>query len=111
VFAAGIFLVIGVNAMMLGICSKLLALRTGAQDEDGVIRFYRQRLGLERLLAAAVLMILAGAGLDVFVCVEWLGDSDRDLLPWAALASSLLVVGANLIFAALAAAMIDAEYE
>ncbi len=111
VFAGGVLLVIGVNAMMLGVSSKLLALRTGGQEEDRVVGFYRRHLGLERILAAAIVMCVIGVALDGFVLVEWLSDSERDLLPWASVASSLLVVGANLIFGSLAVAMIDAEYE
>ena len=111
VFAGGVLLVIGVNAMMLGVASKLLALRAGSQEEGSVVRFYRRHLGLERILLAAIVMCVIGVALDGFVLVEWLSDSERDLLPWASVASSLLVVGANLIFGSLAVAMIDAEYE
>jgi glycosyltransferase involved in cell wall biosynthesis len=108
IYAAGIFLVIGINTIMLGVCSKLLATRQGAA-EDAIVRFYRKNLGLERLLIAALLMGLISAGLHVFVFIEWVSDSDRYLLPWATVAQAFLVIGANLAFAGFAAAMIDSE--
>jgi hypothetical protein len=43
------------------------------------------------------------------VLVEWLRDSPRNLLPWATVSATLIVVSANVIFAGLAAAMIDPE--
>jgi glycosyltransferase involved in cell wall biosynthesis len=108
IYAAGIFLVIGINTIMLGVCAKLLATRQGAA-EDGIVRFYRRNLGLERLLLTALLMGLISAGLHVFIFIEVVSDSNRYLLPWATVAQAFLVIGANLVFAGFAAAMIDSE--
>ena len=108
IYAAGIFLVIGINTIMLGVCSKLLATRQGAA-EDAIVRFYRSHLGLERLLLGAFVMGSLSAGLHLFVFIEWVSDSNRNLLPWATVAQALLVIGANLVFAGFAAAMIDSE--
>lgn len=108
VFASGIFFVVGVNALMLGLLAKLLAVRTG-DVESRVVTFYRRYLGLERLLLASALMLLAGGAIDVFVLVEWLGDSTRNLIPWAAAAQALVVMSANLLLGGLAAAMVDYE--
>ncbi len=108
VFAAGIFGVIGINALMLGLLSKLLAVRTG-DLESRVVKFYHRYIGLERLLAGAALMLAVGIGLDLYVFIAWLGDSNRDLLPTAAVGQALIVMGANLVFGGLAAAMVDYE--
>jgi glycosyltransferase involved in cell wall biosynthesis len=108
IYAAGIFLVIGINTIMLGVCSKLLATRQGAAD-DAIVRFYRRHLGLERLLLAALVMGVISAGLHVFIFIEVVSDSDRYLLPWATVAQAFLVIAANLVFAGFAAAMIDSE--
>ncbi len=108
VYAATIFLVIGVNTLMLGLCSKLLGLREGVL-EDPMVRVYRQYLGLGRLLLMALIVGVAGAGLELLVLVQWLSDSHRDLLPKATVAAGLIVIAANLLFASLAAAMIDVE--
>jgi len=108
VFAAGIFFVVGVNALLLGLVSKLLGVRTG-DAESRVVRFYHRYLGLEKLLALAVLVLLCGVAVELYVLIAWLGDSDRDLLPWAASGQALVIVGANLIFGALAVAVVDDE--
>jgi hypothetical protein len=52
-------------------------------------------------------MLLAGGVLDIFVLIEWLNDSHQNILPWTAVAQSLVVIGANLMFASLAVAMVD----
>lgn len=111
IFAGAIFLVIGLNTVMLGVCSKLFAIHLADQEEDWTVRFYRRYLGLERLLTVAAGLATIGVGMDGFILVEWLRDSPRDLLAIATVGQSLIVVGVNLAFAALVAAMIDYEYE
>jgi glycosyltransferase involved in cell wall biosynthesis len=106
VFAASIFFVVGINALMLGVLAKLLAVRTG-DVESRVVHFYHKYLGLERLIALSLLMMLVAAAIDASVLVEWLNNSSHSLLPRAAVAQSLIVIGANLLFGALAAAMVD----
>lgn len=111
IFAGAIFLVIGTNTMMLGVGSKLFAIHLADQEEDWTVRFYRRHLGLERLLTVAAGLAIIGLGMDAFILVEWLSDSSRDLLALAAVAQSLIVVGVNLAFTALLAAMIDYDYQ
>jgi hypothetical protein len=108
VYAAAIFLVIGVNTLMLGVCSRLLGLREGI-PADAIVEFYRKQLGLGRLLVLSGAMALVGLALHVWIFVEWLNDSAGDLLATATVAASLIVIAANLAFAAVAAAMIDPE--
>jgi hypothetical protein len=109
IFAGAILLVIGTNTIMLGLASKLFAIRLTDHDEDWTIRIYRRHLGLERLLAVAAGLAAIGLGIDVIILVEWLADSSRNLLAAATIAQSLIVIAVNLAFAALVAAMIDYE--
>ncbi len=115
VFAGAIFLVIGTNTIILGVCSKLFGMHVAGQEEDWVVRFYRRNLGLERLLAVATALVIIGVGMDGYVLVQWLNDTSRDVLrdfvTVAAVAQSLIVIGVNLAFGALVAAMIDYDYE
>lgn len=108
VYAAAILLAVGVNTLMLGVTSKLLVVREGG-EADAIVRFYRTHLGLGRIMLAGGALVLAGLGLEAFVFVEWVRDSQRNLLPWATAGAAMLVVSTNLVFAALAAAMIDPE--
>ena len=110
IFAGAILLVIGINTIMLGLASKLFAIRLADHEEDWTIRIYRRHLGLERLLAVAAGLAVIGLGIDVIILVEWLADSSRDLLAAATIAQSLIVIAVNLAFAALVAAMIDYEF-
>jgi hypothetical protein len=72
-----------------------------------MVRFYRSHLGFGRIVIAVGVMVAVGVGMESFVFVEWLRDSGRNLLPWATVSATLVVIATNLIFAALAAAMID----
>jgi hypothetical protein len=108
VYAAAILLVVGVNTLMLGVCSRLLGVREGV-PEDSIVRFYRRSLGLGRLLVLSGALAAIGAGLHIWIFVEWLNDSAGDLLATATVAASLIVIAANLAFASIAAAMIDPE--
>jgi glycosyltransferase involved in cell wall biosynthesis len=108
VYAAAIFLVVGVNTLMLGVCSRLLGLREGVPP-DAIVEFYRKQLGLGRLLVLSGFMAVVGLVLHVWIFIEWLNDSAGDLLATATVAASLIVIAANLAFAAVAAAMIDPE--
>jgi glycosyltransferase involved in cell wall biosynthesis len=108
VYAAAIMLVVGVNTLMLGVCSRFLGLREGV-PEDSIVRFYRSHLGLGRLLVLSGAMAAIGIALHLYILIEWLNESAGDLLPMATVAASLIVIAANLTFASLAAAMIDPE--
>jgi glycosyltransferase involved in cell wall biosynthesis len=108
VYAAAIFLVVGVNTVMLGVCSRLLGVREGL-PEDGIVAFYRRYMGLGRMLACSALMALLAIGLHGWIFIRWLDDTTSDLLAAATVAASLLVIAANLAFASIAAAMIDPE--
>ena len=108
VYAAAILLVVGVNTLMLGVCSRLLGVREGF-PEDSIVEFYRRHLGLGRMLILSVVMAAIGAGLHVWIFIEWLDDSAGDLLATATVAASLIVIAANLAFASITAAMIDPE--
>ncbi len=106
VFAASIFLVVGINALYVGLLAGLLAVRAG-EDENQVVRFYRRWLGLERLLGLSIAAIVIGGALDAFALVQWLNHSGVDLIPPTALGQAFLLLGSNSLFGALAAAMVE----
>jgi len=106
IFAASIFFVVGINVLMLGLLAKLLAVRSG-DVESRMVVFYHRYLGLERMIALAFALLAVGGVLDVWVLIDWLDDSEHNLLPRAAIAQSFIVVAANLLFGAFAAAMVD----
>jgi len=110
VFAASIFFVVGINVLMLGLLAKILAVRSG-DVESRMVVFYHKYLGLERMIGLSFLLLAVGAVLDIWVLIDWLDDSPHNLLPRAAIAQSFIVIAANLLFGAFAAAMVDDSQE
>lgn len=106
IFASSIFFVVGINVLMLGLLANILAVRSGG-DESRMVVFYHKYLGLERMIGLAFLLLAAGAVVDIWVLIDWLDDSQHNLLPRAAIAQSFIVIAANLLFGAFAAAMVD----
>jgi len=108
IFAATIFLAIGSNALILGMITKTYGVDHGLLKEDAWVRLYRRVFSLERVLGLAVGMIVVGGVLDLALLAVWLSGSRVDLgLQYAALAQSLLIVGANLGMAGFLAVAID----
>jgi glycosyltransferase involved in cell wall biosynthesis len=92
VFAGSIFVVVGVNALMLGFASRLYTSARGITNEDATVRFYRRYLSLEVFVALGGLVIVAGLALDVVLLII---DSATYNISIAAIAQTLIVVGAN----------------
>jgi hypothetical protein len=108
VFAATIFLAIGANALLLGMIAKLHGCAAGLLPEDRWVRRYRRVFRLERILVLAALMVVAGIALDLWLFGVWAAGSHYALgLQLAALAQSLLIVGAELGMAGFLVVTID----
>lgn len=108
VFAGTILLVVGTNALMLGLVSKLFAIAQGVKEKDWLVEFYRRYLGFERLLLSGVALLVLGLAADGFILVRWLVDpSAPELLRVAVFGQTLLIIGANLAFGSVTAAIID----
>jgi len=108
VFAGSILLAIGANALLFGLITKAHLVSRGLQQEDGYVRFYRRFFSLERILVLAAVLIVGGGLLDVGLFVIWASGSRLDLgLQVAALAQSLIIVGANFGMAGFLAVAID----
>jgi glycosyltransferase involved in cell wall biosynthesis len=110
VFAGGIFLIVGTNALMIGIATHLYATSQGILVEDRWTRFYRQYLTLERVLGLALLFLMVGIGLDALIFYEWVTDSDIvSTVGVAALAQSAIIVGANVALGGFLIALMDVQ--
>jgi len=110
IFAGTIFLVVGMNAILLGLASRIYTTARGETNEDWLLRFYRRYLGLEGLFLLGLFFMLCGVGVDFFLLVKTPGGSNA--LNWvdiAAVAQSLIVIGANLFFVGVLAGVLEAE--
>jgi glycosyltransferase involved in cell wall biosynthesis len=93
-FAGGIFIVVGTNALMLGIASRIVTTAKGITNEDAVLRFYRRYLGLETLIGLGLLLVVAGFFFDLLLVFVHGGPLSK--IDLAAIAQMLIIVGANL---------------
>jgi len=101
VFAGTILLAIGVNALLFGVIAKLFGVSRGLLAEDHWSRLYRRWFKLEVVLAFAALMFFAGFVLELTLFGAWTTNAVRiDGLQLAALAQTLMIVGAELGFGA-----------
>ncbi|MEX2227340.1 MAG: glycosyltransferase family 2 protein [Dehalococcoidia bacterium] len=107
IFAGGIFLVVGVNALLLGFASRLYTTARGITNEDSVLRFYHRYLGFEAFVGGGFVLILAGLGLDVALAIDDLAGLNR--LGVAGVAQSLIVVGANVGLVGALSSMLEGE--
>jgi glycosyltransferase involved in cell wall biosynthesis len=96
VFAGTIFLVVGMNALLIGFASQLHATTRGLAREGAAMRFYHRHLGLEAFLLAGLGLGSVGIGLDVILALE--GGSAPSRLHLAAFAQAFIITGANLGF-------------
>jgi hypothetical protein len=105
IFAGGIFLAVGVNALLLGFASRLYTTARGITNEDSVLRFYHRYLGFEAFVSAGLLLVVAGLGLDIALAIDDLDGLNR--LGVAAVAQSLIIVGANIGLVGALASMLE----
>jgi len=101
VFAGTILLAIGVNSVLVGVVAKLYGATHGFRHEDRWVQLYRRWFHLEWVLALAAVVFCSGLLIDGVLFVVW---AARSHLPmggqFAALAQTLLIVGAELGMAA-----------
>jgi glycosyltransferase involved in cell wall biosynthesis len=108
VFAGTILLAIGANSLLFGLITKAYLVRRGLQREGRTVRIYRTFFSLERTLLVAAVMIAAGAIVDAGLFVVWASGSRAvDGLQLAALAQTLIIVGANVGMAGFLRLVID----
>jgi len=96
VFAGTILIVIGVNALLFGIVAKLYGHARGLVNEDRWLRLCRRWFRLEPLLVAAGVSFIVGTAIEVLLLVVWTSGVEGGHLQLAALAQTLLIVGAEL---------------
>jgi hypothetical protein len=110
VFAGGILLIVGMNAIVLGMASHMYAVSRGIILEDGMTEFFRNYVTLERVLGLALLFVLAGVALDGVIFYEWLTESNfSGTEGMAAVAQTSIIVGANLALGGFLLALMDVE--
>jgi hypothetical protein len=111
VFAGTIFMLVGANAFLFGVISRLYTSRLGLTPDDALAAFYRRYFNFERMLALGGLLFLAGAVIEVALVFGRPGGGgfSPESLSVANLAQTLIVVGASLGFSGALSSLIDAD--
>ncbi len=111
VFAGGVLVVVGTNALVIGSATHLFAVSRGIIPEDRLTRVLRKYAQLEPVLGLAGLVILTGIGLDAVIFYEWVTESDLGVSTagLAAVAQTSVIVGANLALGGFLIALMDVE--
>jgi glycosyltransferase involved in cell wall biosynthesis len=111
VFAGTIFLVVGMNSLLLGFASRLYTTAKGITNEDFLLRFYRKYLGLESLILAGVVLVFLGIGTDVYLIFAGPeeGSAGVNWLHISAIAQALVISGANLVLVGALAGLLETE--
>ena len=111
VFAGGILLIIGSNALMIGVASHVFAASRGIISGGRLTHLFERHLTLERILGTAGILVIAGIAMDAFIFYEWLTNSamGASMAGVAALAQSSIIIGANLALGGFLTALIDLQ--
>ncbi len=108
VFAGTILLAIGVNAALFGVVAKLYAVGHGLMGEDRWSRAYRRWFRLEAILGLAALLFVAGLAVELLLFGAWTTNAVAvQGLSLAALAQTLMIVGAELGLAGFLVVTVD----
>jgi len=96
--------------VLLGLASRIYTTARGDTRDDWLVRFYRRYLGLEGLFLLGMFLMLCGFGVDLFLMVGSSAGSDpANWFDIAAVAQSLIVIGANLFLVGVLAGVLEAE--
>jgi hypothetical protein len=111
VFAGGILLIIGTNALMIGVATHVYAQSRGIVADDWLTRGYRRYFTLERVLGLAGALVLLGLAFDGILFYQWVSGDTLGLSTAgvAAIAQSGIVVGANVAMGGFLIALIDVQ--
>ena len=109
VFIGPILLMVGLNALLLGLAAHMVAASKGITGESRLLRFCRHHLTLERFLLAAGALVAGGIGVFAFLGLGPGLASPLQEAQVGALAQSLTVVGVNAVLVAFLLSLLKTE--
>ncbi|HWO73438.1 MAG TPA: hypothetical protein VNN21_07760, partial [Dehalococcoidia bacterium] len=108
VFAGSILTVVGFDAFLLGFASRLYTSARGITNEDVFVRFYSRYLSLEVFAALGLALVAVGIGLDVLLVFG--APAGVSQLGLAAVAQTLILIGANAVLVGALASLLEEEH-
>jgi len=109
VFIGPILLIVGLNALLLGLAAHMVAANKGITGESRLLRLCRQHLSLERFLVVAVILVGASIGVYAFLGLGPDLASPLQEAQVGALAQGLTVVGVNTALVAFLLSLLRTE--
>ncbi len=109
VFIGPILIVVGLNALLLGLAAHMVAAGKGITSESRLLRLYRRNLGLEAFLVAAGVLMAGGIGVYALLGLGPGLESPLREAQVGALAQSLTVVGVNVLLTAFLLGLLKTE--
>jgi len=108
-----LLVILGFQAMALGVYTKVYAVINGVVEEDRFTRLFLKYNSLEYELLLGFALFLIGAFIDLRIFAKWIGSGFGELLELrnAILASALVVIGIQIIFLALFMSILLLERE
>ena len=111
---AHLAVVVGVNAILLACFARVYAVSAGLLSESDGLTRWLNRLSLERVLVAGLLLILAGLAGSVAAVVVWGSESFEDLDPSETMrivipSVTAVAIGAELVFASFVIGVLGLE--
>jgi hypothetical protein len=109
VFIGPILLMVGLNALLLGLAAHMVAASKGITSESPLLRLLRQRLSLESFLVAAGVLVAGGIGVYAFLGLGPGLASPLQEAQVGALAQCLTVIGVNAALVAFLFSLLKTE--
>ncbi len=111
---AHLAVVVGVNAILLACFARVYAVSAGLLSESDGLTRWLNRLSLERVLVAGLLLILAGLAGSVAAVAEWGSESFEGLDPSETMrivipSVTAVAIGAELVFASFVIGVLGLE--
>ncbi len=110
VFAGSILLIVGTNALMIGMASHLYAASRKIITEDSLTIWFNRFVTLERMLLLAMLLVIVGVAIDAVIFYEWVSKNDLPGVSTEGLASvaqTSIIIGANMAMGGFLTALMD----
>jgi hypothetical protein len=110
VFAGSILLIVGTNALMIGMASHLYAASRKIIAEDSLTIWFNRFVTLERMLLLALLLFAVGVAVDAVIFYEWVSENDLPGVSTeglASLAQTAIIIGANMALGGFLIALMD----
>ena len=109
---ASLLALLGMNVMGFGVLAKVLNARRCPLPDGSPVAWLMHHYTLERGLLAGALLLVIGLAGDGWILAEWLvrqRGSMEDTVHFAFVASTLCVIGVNLLFGAFLLRMVQEE--